>query len=934
MHRRRNGGIETNVYNNRGLLTQFTDAEGNLTKYTYDTADRLASSTDARNNITRNEYNNRGLLTKSINADGSFETFAYDDFGNRSIVANEIGNSWKTIYDEFKRPDSLIDPLGRLTRYQYDLPGGVCGCSHDNSNPTSVISACGKVVTFEYDVEWQKLSQTAGVGTPDAATTFYEYDLVGNVVTMISPNGKSLINEYDDRNRRKSSTDALGNKTQWTYDIAGNVKTIIRPDLETTAYEYDDMNRVTQTTDPKGQVTKMKFDNEGNVIRMTDPKSRNYNFQYDLLNRQTKLLYPGGSFEDFIYDRVGNVIKHTNRAGDVRTYTYDNRNREIKSHWSDNTPAILSSYDEASRLLTLSNSASEVTYTYDKADELISETQYINGSGGAKTVKYAYNQDRLQNELTYPDGTIIHYEYTERSQIKTISDAGTGIATYTYDRNGNRLKKSLQNGTSTDYSYDDVNKLLLINHQKAGVSFGRFDYGYDNVDRRIFTKRNGSKGDVYAYDATDQITNVQYDVLNPEAIPLNPLRKVNYQWDASGNRTTVSDNNIETNYTTNNRNQYTNINGNQINYTPNGNLRNSKGWTFTYDAQDRLIRARNNSVTIKLTYDARNRCVSREINNNISFFYYDNWFLVEETNGRGAQIAEYVHGSQIDEILRKSVARDTVYYHQDAIGSVSHLTNPSGNVVEQYSYDVFGAVTIKNGAGNVIASTAFANRFLFTGREFIRQIDLYDFRNRMYSAELGRFLQTDPMLFDAGDYNLYRYVFNSPTNAIDPYGFECCCACVNSVKIQNVKPYTNARFGHSFDVEIKLEYKKAKADADATLDWSEKMDVSPKFYLEIPGYKPGEWNNMYSLYSKSSVFDPWKNRKKPCPGEETVVLTDPPGIAFRPGTERERTLSFKITVTSAPDCDCKNKSLSVTATQILKTSKDGKSAATQDFNTP
>jgi RHS repeat-associated protein len=71
---------------------------------------------------------------------------------------------------------------------------------------------------------------------------------------------------------------------------------------------------------------------------------------------------------------------------------------------------------------------------------------------------------------------------------------------------------------------------------------------------------------------------------------------------------------------------------------------------------------------------------------------------------------------------------------------------------------------------NLFSADPYANRFLHTGREFLKEANLYDYRNRVYSAELGRFLQTDPIRFEAGDGNLYRYVANNPVNLIDPTG--------------------------------------------------------------------------------------------------------------------------------------------------------------------
>jgi RHS repeat-associated protein len=59
---------------------------------------------------------------------------------------------------------------------------------------------------------------------------------------------------------------------------------------------------------------------------------------------------------------------------------------------------------------------------------------------------------------------------------------------------------------------------------------------------------------------------------------------------------------------------------------------------------------------------------------------------------------------------------------------------------------------------------------MFTGREYYPHLWLYDFRNRWYDAQLGRFLQPDPTGFDAGDMNLFRYCGDDPVDKTDPMG--------------------------------------------------------------------------------------------------------------------------------------------------------------------
>jgi RHS repeat-associated protein len=80
-----------------------------------------------------------------------------------------------------------------------------------------------------------------------------------------------------------------------------------------------------------------------------------------------------------------------------------------------------------------------------------------------------------------------------------------------------------------------------------------------------------------------------------------------------------------------------------------------------------------------------------------------------------------------------------------------------------YTYSAFGQRTVTGDATQ-------ADAFGFTGREHDSETGLLYYRARYMDPGLGRFTSEDPIGFASADYNLGRYVGNSPLNGIDSSG--------------------------------------------------------------------------------------------------------------------------------------------------------------------
>ena len=130
-------------------------------------------------------------------------------------------------------------------------------------------------------------------------------------------------------------------------------------------------------------------------------------------------------------------------------------------------------------------------------------------------------------------------------------------------------------------------------------------------------------------------------------------------------------------------------------------------------------------------------------------------------------LTRYFHGDQVDQLFARqdSLPRSQYWYMTDRQGSVRDVLDNSGNVKDAITYDGFG---------NIISETdsTYRGNYAWTGRQFDVETDLQYNRARWYDPTTGRWQSQDPLGFDAGDSNLYRYVRNAPPQAVDPSGLD------------------------------------------------------------------------------------------------------------------------------------------------------------------
>jgi YD repeat-containing protein len=178
-----------------------------------------------------------------------------------------------------------------------------------------------------------------------------KYDDRGNItsVTVKSLDGsksRKVTMTYSTTNDLLSTTDAMGNTTNFTYDDRGNLVKVEQPEGVTSTMEVNAKGLVTKTTDPMGIVTQYEYNGYGNVTKILltalnlqtrleydlasritaayDPLDRKASYTYDNNDNLLTEVDPLNNTTKYGYDKNDNLTTVTNAKGNTTTMTYDN----------------------------------------------------------------------------------------------------------------------------------------------------------------------------------------------------------------------------------------------------------------------------------------------------------------------------------------------------------------------------------------------------------------------------------------------------------------------------------------------------------------------------------------------------------------------------------------------------------------------------------
>lgn len=715
-----------------GNVVSYRDFNGNLTTYVYDNLRNLeisrteAAGTAIARTVTTQWHPvfrlpARITVPSGIAGVDRVTDFAYDAQGNlvrRTVTAGSATRQWTnswgalgqlvaqdgpgtdaadvTTYAHYAVTDpcagcrgnvkTVTNALGHVTTYAaYDVDG----------NPLTIVDPNGLVVTLAYDARGRLVSRRAGV-----ESTAFSYDRAGLLVRSTMPDGSSLAYGYDAAQRLVRITDDRGNWIAYTLDALGNrvqeqafdaSGTLARSRSRT----VDALDRIATERGALGQVTTYAYDGNGNRVKVVDPLGRATTYGYDALDRLTQTRDASQALVQYAYDPGGNLARVVDPRSVATAWGVDGLGNVVQQA-SPDTGVVSAAYDAAGNVRTRLNARGiTATYTYDALQRA---TRIVYSKAGLSTLTHDFEYDGGAGAAPNAKG-----------RLTKVSDA-TGSTSWTYDSQGRVVTKTQSIGTllrTLRYDYNGSGQLRRMTTPSGQV----VDYAYSN-NRIASVSANGAT-----------------ILANVYSTPFGPAGA--WQWGNGAQTYRIHDTDgrlASWEFTANGLTVLKNVLGYDVasRVAAIGDpVRPANGQSYpSYDAADRLLRAETGSPATRVrtyTYDAGGNRQSSVLDGTVTTYAYTSgtnrlasasgaarrsyvYNAVGNANVSGPFTFAYDRAERLTQVTTGSAVVAT--YDVNALGQ--RVRKTVGSSVTHFAYDEQGRLVGEyDGAGTIIQETVW-----------------------------------------------------------------------------------------------------------------------------------------------------------------------------------------------------------------------------------
>ena len=291
------------------------------------------------------------------------------------------------------------------------------------------------------------------------------------------------------------------------YGFKGGLLTSASFDNGSVTYSYDRAGRITALNNSVGTA------------------SRGYAYEYDRAGNQTKKTETGNGEDkvtEYAYDSLNRLSEVTEDDGTRTEYSFDAWGNIAEKAYHHPSDYVFESGDVSISGVT----EHTVSYVYDEANRLLSETESVTGSADFSGVRtYAYDDaGNLTGRTTSGDygAKSESYVYDAFGKLIKYLENGEEKASYKYNGSGQRVEKTV-NGAKTKYYWDGAN----IKNEGTASSVNVTNYFGANG---VFARKSGS------------VTNVLYKNGHGDTVLLTNGSTVvrDYDYDAYGKEKGIS----------------------------------------------------------------------------------------------------------------------------------------------------------------------------------------------------------------------------------------------------------------------------------------------------------------------------------------------------------------------------------------------------------